>query len=301
MMRPPGVDRVRRSAHFVPGANEKLLTRSIATAADCLILDLEDAVTPQRKDDAREVVSQWLADVDFAGKERVVRMNPLDTPWGHQDLESTMRHPPDAYLVPKVSGLHELQQISAELLRWEQTYGHAANSVGLLVVSTETPLGALHVAQFPQCERVIGMTWGAEDLSAALGTPRNRKPDGEYLAPYQYCRTMTLLSAAAGGVQPIDTVWVDLKDTEGLRRECQEVAWMGFTGKVTIHPNQIDIVNAAFTPSTEEIAEAQRLVEAFASAEAEGLMAIDFEGKMVDAPHLHRARAILQRAAQITQ
>jgi citrate lyase subunit beta/citryl-CoA lyase len=297
--RTPGAERLRRSAHFVPGANEKMLHKSIATAADCLILDLEDAVVPDRKDDARVIVSEWLRDVDFQGKERTVRMNPLDTPWGLKDLEITMRHPPDAYVVPKVSTLEQLHTISAELSRWEQEYGHPADQVGLILVSTETPLGALNIASFAECPRVISMSWGAEDLSAALGAPRNRRPDGSYLDVYSHCRTMTLLAAAAGEVQPMDTVYVDFNDPEGLRAECQEAAWMGFTGKITIHPNQIDIVNAAFSPDADEVDEAGRLVEAFAEAEKEGLMAISFEGKMVDVPHLTRAKKILARAEQI--
>ena len=297
--RTPGAERLRRSAHFVPGANEKMLQKSIATAADCLILDLEDAVVPDRKDEARIIVSQWLQDVDFQGKERTVRMNPLDTPWGLKDLEVTMQHPPDAYVVPKVSTLAQLQTIDDELTRWEREYGHTADQVGLILVSTETPLGALNIASFAACSRVISMSWGAEDLSAALGAPRNRHPDGSYLEVYKHCRTMTLLSAAAGEVQPMDTVFVDFNDPEGLRAECQEAAWMGFTGKITIHPNQIDIVNAAFSPSPDVVDEAQRLLAAFAEAEKQGLMAISFEGKMVDVPHLTRARKILARAEQI--
>ena len=143
------------------------------------------------------------------------------------------------------------------------------------------------------------MSWGAEDLSAALGAPRNRRPDGSYLDVYSHCRTMTLLSATAGGVQPMDTVYTDFNDDAGLQADCQEAAWMGFTGKITIHPNQIDIVNAAFSPSETDIDEAQRLVAAFAEAEKEGLMAISFEGKMVDVPHLVRAQKLLARAEQI--
>ena len=294
-----GVDRLRRSAHFVPGANEKMLHKSIATAADCLILDLEDAVVPNLKDQARNVVSEWLHQVDFQGKERTVRMNPLDTPWGLKDLEVTMQYPPDAYVVPKVSTLDELHTIADHISHWEQHYGHPHNHVGLILVSTETPLGALNVATFSECLRVISMSWGAEDLSAALGAPRNRRPDGSYLDVYSHCRTMTLLSATAGGVQPMDTVYTDFKDDAGLQADCQEAAWMGFTGKITIHPNQIDIVNAAFSPSETDIDEAQRLVAAFAEAEKEGLMAISFEGKMVDVPHLVRAQKLLARAEQI--
>ena len=292
-------DRLRRSCHFVPGANEKMLQKSLDSAADCLILDLEDAVTPARKAEAREVVARWLGDVDFGHHERTVRMNPLDTPWGLDDLEITMRHAPDAYVVPKVSTLAELNQISERLDHWEAHYGHPKGAVGLILVATETPLGALNLPTFTECERVVALSWGAEDLSASLGAPRNRRPDGSYLELYKHCRNMTLLSAAAGGAAPIDTVFVDFNDAAGLREDCQEAAWMGYTGKITIHPNQIEIVNELFSPSAAEVDEAKRLIEAFAEAEKEGLMAISFEGKMVDVPHLTRAKKLLARAAQI--
>lgn len=298
-MRQAAIERLRRSCHFVPGANEKMLHKSLGTAADCLILDLEDAVTPDRKAESRQVVAQWLADVDFQGKERTVRMNPLDTPWGLQDLEVTMQHPPDSYVVPKISTVDELTIISDEISRWESTYGHTPGAVSLIIICTETPLSAINLPTFPSCERVAALSWGAEDLSAALGAPRNRRPDGSYLELYKHCRNMTLLSAAAGGVAPIDTVFVDLNDSAGLIADCQEAAWMGYTGKITIHPNQIDVVNEHFSPSMEDVAHAQRLVEAFAEAREQGLMAISFEGQMVDVPHLTRAEKMLARDAQI--
>lgn len=298
--RSPGADRLRRSAHFVPGANERMLVKALATQADSLVLDLEDAVTPERKHEARNVVAGWLKDVDFGSMERTVRMNPLDTPWGMDDLAVTMVNPPDAYMVPKVSTLAELDVISARLSELEAQHGHPPGGVGLILVSTETPAGVLNLSTFSECQRVIALSWGAEDLSAAIGAPRNRRPDGSYLDLYRHCRNLTLLCAAAGGVQPLDTVFVDIADTDGLQRECLEAAWMGYTGKITIHPSQIDIVNAAFTPSAKEVDEAQRLVAAFAQAEADGRMAISFEGKMVDVPHLTRARKILARAKQIS-
>jgi citrate lyase subunit beta / citryl-CoA lyase len=300
-LRSPGSERLRRSLHFVPGANEKMLSRSLTSNADVLILDLEDAVTPARKDDARSTVAGWLEQVDFRGKQRTVRMNPLDTPWGLQDIAATMAHPPDAYVVPKVSTLEELGLIDQEITRLENVYGHPPGAVGLILVATETPLAVLNLPSFPQCMRVIGLSWGAEDLSAALGASRNRRPDGSYLDVYRHCRVQTLLSAAAGGVQPIDTVYVDIRDQAGLRAECQEAAWMGFTGKITIHPDQIDIVNEAFTPSPEEVAEAERLLAAMAEAESAGRMAIAFEGRMVDVPHLNRARRIVARARMIRE
>lgn len=297
--RSPGVERLRRSAHFVPGANERMLVKALQTRADSLVLDLEDAVTPERKDEARRVVAGWLRDVDFGHMERTVRMNPLATPWGLADLAATMVHPPDAYVVPKVSTLAELEVISARLGELEAQHGHPPGGVGLILVSTETPAGVLNLPTFGACERVIALSWGAEDLSAAIGAPRNRYPDGTYLDLYRHCRNQTLLCAAAAGVQPLDTVFVDIADSDGLHHECLEAAWMGYTGKITIHPSQIDVVNAAFTPSADAVDEAQRLVDAFAEAESQGRMAISFEGKMVDVPHLTRARRIIARARQI--
>ena len=293
--------RIRRSLHFVPGGNERMLTKALGTRADSLILDLEDAVTPDRKDEARTVVSSWLSDADFGTKEKTVRMNPLDTPWGYADLEATMATPPDAYVVPKPDTLEGLNAIDAELSRLERLHGHPDRSVGLILIAAETPLGALNVPSLPQCPRVQAMSWGAEDLSATLGVPANRDDRGNYLPVFQHCRVITLLSAAAGGVQPIDAVYVDFRDIDGLREECNEGARLGFTGKISIHPNQIDVINAAFTPTSKQVAEAFALIEAFDQAQAEGRMAFTFNGQMVDAPHLNRARAVVERARRIEE
>lgn len=165
----------------------------------------------------------------------------------------------------------------------------------MILVSTETPRGALNLPTFPECSRVIALSWGAEDLSAAIGASRNRGPDGRYLEVFRYCHTITLLAATAGGVQPLDTVFVDIRDHAGLRAESIESAWMGYTGKITIHPDQIEIVNEAFTPSPDLVETAQRLVEAFDEEAKQGRMAFSFEGQMVDVPHLTRARRVLAR------
>ena len=226
-------------------------------------------------------------------------MNPLDTPWSYDSLRETMVHPPDAYLVPKPETLDGLMTIDAELRKLEREYSHPDRSVALVLVSTETPLGALNIGTFSQCPRVVGLSWGAEDLSAALGAPRNRDRNGRYLSVFEHCRTMTLLSASAAGLQPIDTVYVDFNDMDGFLAECEEVAWMGFTGKISIHPNQIDPINEAFTPSEQDVNEAKELMEAFDVAQSEGNMAFTFNGQMVDAPHLNRAKALLERAAAI--
>lgn len=293
--------RPRRSLHFVPGGNERMLTKALGTRADSLILDLEDAVTPERKDEARTVVASWLAEADFGTKERTVRMNPLDTPWGYADLEATIATPPDAYVVPKPDTLEGLNAIDAELSRLERLHGHPDRRVGLILIAAETPLGALNVPSLPKCPRVRAMSWGAEDLSATLGVPSNRDESGNYLPVYQHCRVITLLSAVAGGVQPIDAVYVDFRNVDGLREECDEGARLGFTGKISIHPNQIDVINAAFTPTSVQVSEAVALIEAFDQARAEGKMAFTFNGQMVDAPHLNRARAVVERARQIEE
>jgi len=290
---------LRRSLHFVPGANEKMFLKSLSTNADSLILDLEDAVTPDNKDRARLIIRDWLKTADFKGKEKTVRINPLDTPWGLQDLEIIMQGQPDALVIPKISTLQELEQLDEEMIKWEQQLSLPKLSVDLILITTETPISIINLPTFTQCQRVDALSWGAEDLATALGSSRNRGPDGSYLDIYKHCRNMTLISASAGGVQPIDTVFVDFKDSDGLEKDCQEAAWMGYTGKMTIHPDQIEPVNRAFSPGDKEVETAKQLVEAFSAAEKEGLMAITFEGQMVDVPHLNRAKKLLARAEMI--
>ncbi len=288
--------RLRRAAHFVPGASEKMLLKSLALPADALVLDLEDAVTPDQKDDAREEIAGWLRDVDFGRQERIVRCNPLDTPWGARDYEATMRTPPDAYLVPKTRGAADLEQIDAMLTKLEREHGHPQGAVRVLVIATETPQGLMNISELASAPRVDGLTWGAEDLSAALGATRNRGDDGQYLEIFRYARHMALLAACAAGVQPLDGVWVDVHDLDGLRAETREAAQIGFTGKMTIHPNQVEIVNQVLTPSADDIQESRELVAEFERHEKEGRMAFQFRGQMVDAPHLARARNTLDRA-----
>ena len=285
--------RIRRCVHFVPGANEKMLDKSIVTAADALVLDLEDAVTPENKDSARGIVSGWLKDVEFGGKERVVRINPLDSPWFRADVEATMVNPPDSYLVPKLNGGEEVRLIDRTVRDLERQYGHPEGGVKLLVLGTETPKGLLAIRDIPCVARVDALTWGAEDLSAAIGATRNRFEDGRYLPVFEHAKTMCLLAATAAEVQPLDTVFTDVTDPAGLRRECQESAWMGFTGKISIHPSQIDVINEVFTPSAEDIASARELLAELEVQRLQGKMAFRFRGKMVDVPHFTQAHRIL--------
>ncbi len=285
---------IRRAAHFVPGANEKMLNKSFETAADALILDLEDAVTPENKDSARVTVSDWLEHVDFGRQERVVRVNPLGSPWFERDVEETMGHPPDSYLIPKVNNANEVAEIDATIREHERSFGHTEGTVKLLILGTETPQGFLNIGDLAANPRVDALTWGAEDLSAAIGSRANRNPDGSYLPIFEHARVMCLLAATAWDKQPLDTVFVDFNDPSGLRSECLESANMGYTGKITIHPNQIEIVNECFTPSPAEVSEAKELLDLFAAKEAEGVMAFSFKGQMVDVPHLTRAKKIVE-------
>jgi citrate lyase subunit beta/citryl-CoA lyase len=287
---------VRRCAHFVPGGNEKMLSKALTTRADALVLDLEDAVTPDTKDAARQVVSSWLADVDFAKQERLVRINPIDTPWFRADLEATMAHPPDAYMIPKVNHGDDIRLIDSAISSLEAQHGHAPGGVKLVVLGTETPRGFQNIEGIPCVDRVTALTWGVEDLSAALGARRTRGPDGKYLPLFEHARTACLLSAAAAGVQPLDTVFVDVTDPDGLRQDCLDAAWVGFTGKMSIHPGQIDIINEAFTPSPQELDRARALLDRLEVEQALGRMAFRFEGQMVDVPHFQQARRILALA-----
>ena len=211
-----------------------------------------------------------------------------------------MEHPPDAYVVPKIEGPADVVEIDRIITDLEARYGHEAGAVKLLVLGTETPQGLLTIAEIPTAaDRVDALTWGAEDLSAAIGARRNRNDDGQFLEVFRYARVMCLVSATAARVQPLDTVFVDIGNLDGLRADCDEGAAMGFTGKMSIHPNQIPIINEAFTPNDTEVADARELLEAFDENQKIGRMAFTFRGEMVDVPHLERARRVLAVADQI--
>ncbi len=287
----------RRSFHFVPGGNEKMIAKALTLPADALILDLEDAVTVDRKAEARESVLRWLQTLDFGARERWVRMNPLATGFGEADLEGTIAGRPDGYVVPKPESAADIRGVAAILDRLEEKHGLPFGSTGLLPIATETPEGLLNIAQVAEASpRVVAVSWGIEDLSAAMGLRRTRDADGRYLDIPRYARVMTALAAAAAGGQALDTVYTDIPNLEGLRRECQEAVWMGFTGKISIHPSQIPVINEAFTPSKEELQEARELIAAFEEHRLKGSGAFAFRGQMVDMPHLTRARKILERA-----
>ncbi len=289
--------RRRRSMHFVPGGNEKMLAKALTLPADGLILDLEDAVPPDRKAATRPIVAEWLRSREFGGRERWVRMNPIWGPLGRADLEETIAARLDGYVVPKPRHAGDVREIAQALDRLEQRHGLPHGTTRLTLIATETPEGLLNIRELAAASaRIVAVSWGVEDLGAAMGLSRVRDADGRYLDIPRHARVMCAVVAAAAGVEAIDTVYTDLADLDGLRQECEDAVAMGFTGKISIHPNQIPVINEVFTPAEEAVAEARELVGAFEAHARRGVYAFTFRGQMVDAPHLARARKLLARA-----
>jgi citrate lyase subunit beta / citryl-CoA lyase len=290
------VARRRRSLHFVPGGNERMLAKALTLPADGLILDLEDAVAPDRKAETRGIVRDWLTR-DFGGRERWVRMNPIATGLGQADLEETMAARPDGYVVPKPGGAADIRQIVRILDRLEQQHGIPNGATRLVLIATETPEGLLNIREIAAASpRTIAISWGVEDLGAAMGLGRVRDAEGRYLDIPRYARVMCSVVASAAGIEAIDTVFTDIADLDGLRRECEDGVAMGFTGKISIHPNQIAVINDVFTPPKEAVDEARQLVALFEEHARSGVYAFTFKGQMVDAPHLAHAKKLLARA-----
>jgi citrate lyase beta subunit len=291
--------RRRRSIHFVPGGNERMMARALTLPADGLILDLEDAVAPDLKAATRPIVRGWLESLDFGPRERWVRMNPLATGFGRADLEETIAGRPDGYVVPKPRHAGDVREVAQLLDGLEHRHDIPNGTTKLLLIATETPEGLLDIqACTTASSRIVAVSWGIEDLGAAMGLGRVRDREGKYLDIPRYARTMCAVAASAAGVEWIDTVYTDVADLDGLERECEDAVDMGFTGKISIHPNQIPVINAVFTPTPEVVSQARALVAAFEEHRARGVYAFRFNGQMVDAPHLAGALKILARASE---
>jgi citrate lyase subunit beta/citryl-CoA lyase len=286
-----------RSLHFVPGGNDRMLEKALTLPADGLILDLEDAVPPDRKESTRPHVLGWLQDRDFGGRERWVRMNPIATGLGEADLVQTIAGRPHGYVVPKPRHAGDIREIAQRLDALEYRHRLPHGGTRLVLIATETPEGLLNIREVATASpRIIALSWGIEDLSAAMGLPRVRDAQGRYLDIPRYARTMCAVAASAAGVDALDTVYTDIADLEGLRRECEDAVAMGFSGKISIHPGQIAVINDAVTPDKAALEEARELVAAFEEHRGRGAYAFRFKGQMVDAPHLARALKLLARA-----
>jgi citrate lyase subunit beta/citryl-CoA lyase len=290
-----------RSLLFIPADDERKLAKGTASGADALLLDLEDAVAAPRKAAARALAAQYLAEQSAreGRPELYVRINALDTGLWQDDLAGVMGARPDGILLPKARSGEDVHKLSLALRPEEERAGAPVGSTRIIAIATETPIALFQLHTYAEASpRLEALTWGAEDLSAAVGASANREADGRtWTSPYRLARDLTLLAAAAAEVQAIDTVFVNLRDAEGLALEAQAAARDGFTGKLAIHPGQVETINAAFTPSAEEVAAAEDIVRLF--AESPGAGALAHRGQMVDKPHLARAERILQRARSV--
>ncbi len=286
-----------RSWLFVPGDSEKKLAKVDRCGADVVIVDLEDAVAPQAKAAARELARHWLrAQRRTGGSGQLwVRINAIDTPLWRDDVDAVIAAAPDGIMIPKASGPAQLQMLAAELHDREQRLGLPLGGTKLLPLVSETPAAALGIADYAatRIPRLAGLTWGAEDLSAALGASRKRDAEGRWTDTFRMVRAQVLLTAHACKVAPIDTLHADFRDLDGLQHAAQESYADGFAGMLAIHPDQVPVINAAFMPGEAEIAEARRIVEAFAAAPGSG--ALQMDGRMLDQPHLEQARRLLER------
>lgn len=284
-----------RSFLFIPGDSDRKLDKADGAGADALILDLEDAVAPANKPLARDKVAAFLKARPAAERtaQLWVRINPLDTPLALDDLAAIVSGAPDGIMLPKADGPDDVRRLSHHLDALEAAYGLTRGAIGILPVATETAIAPFRLGDYAQAglTRLAGLTWGAEDLATAVGASTNQAPDGQWALTYRLVRSLTLLAARAAGVAAIETLYVDFKDEAGLLASSREARAEGFTGRIAIHPAQVAAINAAFTPSDEEVAFARRVIDAFAQAGDAGTVALD--GRMLDIPHLKQARQLL--------
>jgi citrate lyase subunit beta/citryl-CoA lyase len=288
-----------RSFLFIPGDSEKKLSKADGAGADALILDLEDAVSPANKPLARKLVPEFIAQRPRAARKSQlwVRINPLDSGLALADLAAVVASGPDGLMLPKANGPADVLQLSHYLDALEAHSGVAAQSIKVLPVATETAISPFRLGDYATAglTRLLGITWGAEDLSAAIGASTNLDAGGQWALTYRMVRSLCLLAARASGVQAIDTLFVDFKDEAGLRASSRASRAEGFTGRIAIHPAQVAAINESYMPSREEIAHARRVVAAFDAAPGAGTVGLD--GKMIDIPHLKQAQGVLSQAA----
>jgi citrate lyase subunit beta / citryl-CoA lyase len=283
-----------RSLLFVPADSERKLAKSLASGADCLILDLEDSVLPQAKPKARELAASFLAEaVPHSPRPRLyVRVNALPSGLTEADLDAVMGASPDGIVLPKSLNGASVQHLGAMLAVKEAEHDIADGATRIIAIVTETAASIFDMGTYAKASaRLAGLAWGAEDLSACLGAETAREAGGGYSFPYALARSLTLLASAAAGASAVDTVHLNFRDLASLQRECETSRRDGFAAKMAIHPAQVEIINEAFTPSKEAIAKARAIVAAFEAEPHAGVISLN--GEMLDLPHLLRARRLL--------
>lgn len=287
-----------RSLLFVPADSPRKLERAMRSGADCLIVDLEDSIAASNKAAARRAALSFLREHQTEPGRPIlyVRINALDTPFSESDLDEVMTSAPDGIMLPKARGGTDVSLLSSRLAVREALHGATDGATRIIPLASESAAAVFTLGTYAgSSTRLAGLTWGAEDLSADSGALAVRV-GGDWTDAFRLVRNLSLFAAAAAGVAAIDTVFTDFRDAGGLARECELAARDGFSGKLAIHPDQVDIINDAFTPAPEAIAHAENVVTAFANSGNAGVTSL--EGKMLDRPHLKAAKRLLARARQ---
>jgi citrate lyase beta subunit len=282
--------RARRALLYMPGDDRHKIEKSATLGVDCVCMDMEDGVAPNRKADARAQIAAALREVDFAHSERLVRINAVGSGLEQEDLSAVLPSHPDGVVIPKVASAEALKWVSSQIEAMERSCGWPSGGIGIIAI-VESALGIVNLAQIAAEGRLQALVFGAEDLASDIGARRSSQAWEVF-----YARSALVTHAAARGLQAIDMVYVDFRDLEGLRREAEFGAQLGFSGKQVIHPNQVAPVQAAFTPPDAHIRQAQKIVQAARENESAGRGAFALDGKMVDAPIVKAAERILEAA-----
>src|SRR5262245_39908024 len=286
-----------RSWLFAPGDSVKKMTKAMEGTADIVLIDLEDAVAPENKEAARGMVHDFIKANPQQRDRLWVRINPFDGPYTLGDLAAIMPAHPGGIMLPKVYGRADVEKLDHCLSALEVANGIEEGSTRVIVLITETAEAMFHTGDYKDAPRVVALTWGAEDLADSIGASSNKNPDGSYSFTYELARSLTVLGAATAGVTAIETISADFKDLEALRARAEKVRRDGYRGMLAIHPAQIPVINEAFTPTAEEVAEAQEIVDVFAANP--GVGAIGWKGGMLDRPYLARAERLLRQAGKL--
>ncbi|MCA0910674.1 CoA ester lyase [Qipengyuania gaetbuli] len=281
-----------RSWLFAPGDSERKMAKATEGEADIVIFDLEDAVAEEAKPAAREGIRTFLLAQSEEARARLwVRVNPLDGPHTADDLAAIMAGRPGGIMLPKSRGRHDVEELDRLMTPLEVEIGITPGSTPVIALVTEVAAAMFTTGDYAGSPRLAAMTWGAEDLADSIGALSNRGEDGEYTFTYELARSLTLLGAAAAGVPAIETIDGDFRNLEGLKKRAERVRRDGYRGMLAIHPAQVPVINAAFSPSDEEVAEAREIVALFEANPGAGT--IGHNGRMLDRPHLSRARQLL--------
>ena len=283
-----------RSYLFVPADSERKLGRVMDAGADAIILDLEDSVAADARPAARDAAREFLVN-----KQNIwVRINPVDTDDAVADLEAVMPSAPTGIVLPKPRSAADAVLLATRLDEMEAANGLEAGQTSIISICTERPAALFSLGKYASATaRLVGLSWGAEDLSAAVGATANRNENGDWLPPYELARSLCLFAAAAAEVAAIDTVYTDFHDSEGLARYAGNARRDGFSGMLAIHPAQVDVINRAFVPTATELDWAERVVAVFEESPGAGTMGMG--GKMIDRPHLVQARRIVELARRL--